>query len=157
MGRKEDREAARRDLEKIKARERARRDAEIQRRLEDEAAQEERDAKMDDAFMREARQVLGVELDEIEQFARDHADSVVDSDEALRVIAQARKQAKGGWLSSPDPDKANKTLRKSKAVRDVAEQAKKKKGCAVFAVLMLTGAAWSMTWGVAELVAALGI
>lgn len=159
MGNKEDREAERRDLERVNARKRAERDAAILRGLEEEAAQEERQSKLDDAFMREARDVFGVELEEIEQYARDHADELIDGAEAHRVIQQARKQAKGGWLTRPNPRKAVKTLRGSKAVRDAAEKSKKDGcfGCAVFAVLMLSGAAWAVTRGVVELVSALGV
>lgn len=160
MGRREEREAERWDLARINERRRAERDEAIQQRLDEQAAQEERDSKMDDAFLREARELFGVELEEIEEYARDHADDLIDADEAKRVIKEARKQAKGGWLSSPNPRKAAKTLKGSKAVRDAAEQARKKKGCFLFTVLAglaLAGVAWSATWGVVELVAAMGI
>jgi len=159
MGGKEEREAARRDLEKIRARERAAREQRIQDRLDAEAAQEDRDAKMDDAFMREARGMFGVELTEIEEFARENADDLIDAGEAQRVIQRARKQARGGWFTRPNKNKAARTLRGSKAVRDAAKQAKKKKdgclGCAVVTVLTLAGSAGSVVWGAVELVAAL--
>jgi hypothetical protein len=162
MGSKEEREQARRDLEKLRARERAERDKQIQERLDAEAraeqAQRERDAKMDDAFDREAYELLGIEIDEIEEFARRSKTNRIDAVEAQRVIQQAKKQAKGGWFSRGNPRKALKTLKSSKAVRDAAKEAKKEKGCfgcAVVALLTLTGVAGSVTWGVVELVAAL--
>lgn len=162
MGGRDEREQARRDLEKIRARERAERDKQIQDRLDEaakaEEAQRERDAKMDDAFDREAYELLGIEVDEIEEYAREHAGDLIDAEEAQRVIQRAKKQAKGGWFTKSNPAKAVKTLKSSKAVRNAAEQAKKEKGCfgcAVFAVLMLTGVTASVTWGVVELVAAL--
>lgn len=160
MGGREEREAERRDLARINQRKRAERDAAIQQRLDEQAAQENRDSKMDDAFLREAQDMFGIELTEIEEYARDHADSLVDGDKARRVIKEARRQAKGGWLSSPNPRKAARTLKGSKAVRDAAEQARKKKGCFLFMVLAglaLAGVAWSATWGVVELVAAIGV
>lgn len=160
MGSKEEREQARRDLARLNERKRAERDAVVLRRMEEQAAQEERDSKMDDAFLNEARDILGVELDEIEDFARKHADSLINADEAKRVIRKARNQAKGGWLFKGDLRKAAKTLKGSKAVRDAAKQTKKKNGCFLFAALVglaLSGAAWAATWGVVELVSAIGI
>lgn len=164
MGSREEREQERRDLAKISGRKRAERDAAIQKRLDEQAAaetaQRERDSKMDGAFLAEAYDVLGFELDEIEEYARKHADDLIDATEAQRVIAQARRQAKGGWFTKGNSRKAVKTLKSSKAVRNAAEQAKKKNGCFLFtalAGLALAGVAWVATWGAVELVSALGI
>jgi hypothetical protein len=165
MGSKDDRGKARRDLARINDRKRAERDAAIQRRLDEaaaqEAAQRDRDGKMDDAFLREAHDIFGLGLDELVDFVNEDHGDLVDGAEAKRVIREAKRQAKGGWLSKPNPRKAVKTLKGSKAVKKVAKAAKEKKdgcfGCAVVAVLILTGTAGSVVWGAVELVSALGV
>jgi len=109
------------------------------------------------------KQNWGVSMAEMSKIENASIDGVTKDDviEAQRVIRQARREAKGGWFLAGNPRKAAKRLKSSKAVNKVAGAAKKKKdgcfGCAVVALLMLTGAAGSAIWGAVELVVAFGI
>lgn len=127
--------------------------AEAERENMEKAAEALRDRKMDDAFMGDFYDLFGVNPSDVAAFQRD-ADKAAgvskeDIDEALRVINKAKKQR---------PEKARKTLRNSAAVGKVAGAAKKGKGCAVIAVLLLAiggSSAATVIYGAAELVSAL--
>lgn len=101
------------------------RDNLIQGRLEREA-QRERDARKSDAdWEREMRNILGDDIDDIERDLGKALDKP-GVKEALDALHQAQREAKGGFWSSGNPDKAKRTIRRNQnKIRKAHKQAKK--------------------------------
>lgn len=163
MGESKDERLARRKQERQDYLARQRENA-ANRALEEAAEKDAEVAQwLDDDLDNFVKGYWGVSLAEMSEISSATIDDVTsdDVDEAQRAIRQAQRQAKGGWFTRGNPEKAAKTLKRSKAVGKVAGAAKKKKdgcfGCAVFALLALTGVLGSAAWGAVELIAALGI
>jgi hypothetical protein len=131
---------------------------------QDDALQEaiEKDPQLADYidydFERQIKQMTGVSMSDMRKVKPGEGVSDADVDEAMEVIAKAKREAEGGVFRAKNPKKAKRTLENSKAVKKVSKKAKKDKGCAVVALLMLTigGSAFgSLVWGAVEVVSAL--
>jgi hypothetical protein len=91
----------------------------------------------------------------LDKFAKDKGYSRSETEAMKRTVARARKTAKGGFFTAPDPAEAEKILMSNRGIR---EMRKSKKGCGVIAVLLLGiggSAIGAALYGAAEIVSAL--
>jgi len=123
-------------------------DDEVRKRLMREAAEEalaeaaDRDpavAKwLDDDFDQGMTEIMGMSPTQLQRELNDALPGITAAEvrEAQQALKDAQAAAKGGWLSSPNPGKAQKILKSNGLLNKLC----KKKGgwCAVVAVLMLT-------------------
>jgi len=118
-------------------------------------AQEQRDSRMDDTFMREAKEIFGGTgwNSDLGSYAASAADR-----ERIHRAEEAAKTAESAWFNKGAKAKrAAKAARRAKpAIRRA--QKNKSKGCVVIALVMLgstSAAVWGMAEGVAHIVQAL--
>jgi len=123
-------------------------DDEVRKRLMREAAEEalaeaaDKDpavAKwLDDDFDQGMTEIMGMSPTQLQRELNDALPGITSAEvrEAQKAIRDAKAAAKGGWLSSPNPAKAEKILMSNRGIKEVRR--KKGKGCAVIAVLLLT-------------------
>lgn len=130
----------------------------IAREIAEEEAREmaANDRAVDDSLMFETFELLGMRASEVAAYqaaAEDAIKDKIDIDDAMRAIKKGKREYRRG-----NKVKAEKILKGNKNVGKIAKAQKKKKGCAVVALLMLTlggGAFGSVVWGVHEVVSAL--
>lgn len=123
-------------------------DAELAARLDSDPEFAEQ---FDDSFVRNLHKFDDEFLD---KFARDKGFSTSEAEAMKKAAHEAMKKLKGGFFSRADPAAAEAIVNNNKGLRALK---KKKKGCAVIAVLLLGigGSAISAAvYGAAEALAA---
>jgi hypothetical protein len=130
----------------------------IAREIAEEEAREmaANDRAVDDSLMFETFELLGMRASEVAAYQAAAEEAIKDTinvDDAMRAIKKGKKEYRKG-----NKAKAAKILGGNKNVAKLRKAAKKKKGCAVVALLMLTiggGTFGSLVWGAVEVVSAL--
>lgn len=131
---------------------------EIEKRLKSEALAEEieaqhaRDRRLDAVFEEAAEEAFGgVSFKEYKQAVASNLPGVSDSDidEAMKIIAEAKRLQDKGKTAAAASKLSHPTVRKvGKAVR-------KRKGCAIVALMMLGGStatSIALVWGAVDLI-----
>lgn len=125
-------------------------DDEVRKRLMREAAEEAlaqaADADpavakwLDDDLDQGFQEILGMSPDKLQaELSRAIPDiSKEDIRAAQEALADARKAAKGGFFSSPNPQEAERILMGVRGIREV-KKAKENKSCFLFALVLLSG------------------
>jgi hypothetical protein len=101
-------------------------------------------------FDRQIKQLTGISMSEMSKQKPGEGVSQKDIDEAMEVIKRAKKKAEGGWLSSGDPEAAQKMLDSSSAVQKIG---KRNKSCFLAALVLLASGSVSVggiIWAAAE-------
>lgn len=136
---------------------------EVEKRLRREAAEEalaeaaDKDPQLADwldyDFEKGMKDVLGMSTSELRKNLEKAIPDITDADvnEAQKAIRDAKRAAKGGFFSGPNPKEAERILMSSRGIREVAK--KKSKGCAIIALLMVGGSTATSVgaiWAAAE-------
>jgi hypothetical protein len=93
----------------------------------------------------------------LDKFAKDKGYSRSETEAMKRTVARARKTAKGGFFTAPDPAEAEKILMSNRGIREM-RKSKEDKSCFIAGLLMLAffGSTISAAlYGAAEIVSAL--
>lgn len=108
----------------------------------------------DESFV---RGFTGIEDDVVKKFAEAQGYSKAEIEAMHRTVKRARQAAKGGFLSSGNPEEAEKILMSNRGIREM-RKSKEDKSCFIASILLLmilgstVGAA---LWGAVEIVSAL--
>jgi hypothetical protein len=150
MGESHDERLARKKRER---KEYLKRQEEQDKALEEAMAREPQLADyIDYDFERQIKQMTGVSMEEMRRVEAGGNVSESDVDEAMRVIAEAKRAAEGGFLRSKNPKKAEKMIKNSKAVKKVGGAAKKGKGCALVILAGSGATSIALVWAAVDLV-----
>lgn len=137
---------------------------EVNRRLQEEAADEALARKLDadPDFAKDfdesfARGFKGFENDLLNKIADDKGMSASERDAMMKAAERARKAAQGGFLTKPDPAKAEKIIMGNRGLREAKKRSGK--GCAVLALVLTSGglaALAGLTYAASEIIRAVG-
>jgi VIT1/CCC1 family predicted Fe2+/Mn2+ transporter len=98
----------------------------------------------------------GMEDDIIENFAKEQGYSKDEKEAMRRTVKRARQTAKGGFLTSGDPAKAEEILMSNRGIREMRKQ-KSEKSCFLAALVLLAflgSTVGAAVWGAAGALAA---
>lgn len=144
-------------------------DDEVRKRLMREAAEEalreaaEKDPGvarwLDDDLDKGFQEILGMTPKKLQEELGRAIPEITEKDtrEALAALDQARRAAKGGFFSSPNPAEAERILMGVRGIREV-KKSKENKSCFLFALVLFSGALATiagLVYGAVEAVAAI--
>lgn len=142
---------------------------EVRKRLLREAAEEalreaaEKDPGvaqwLDDDLDKGFQEILGMTPGKLQEELGKAIPDITEKDirEAQKALADARKAAKGGFFSGPNPAEAERILMGVRGIREV-RKAKEDKSCFLFALVLLSGGLTTiagLAYGAVEAIAAI--